>query len=102
MLNNDGYTIERKIHGLHATYNDVHPWKYTELLNLFNADPQKSKTYQVRTKSEMETLLQDKELASGKMLELVEVFMPQLDAPRALEATAQTTARLNRVLNLRT
>lgn len=83
------------INGPHASYNDVQPWKHTELLNIFSADPKKSKTYQVRTTLEMEDLLKDKEFASGKRIELVEVFMPQLDVPRALKSMAQTAARLN-------
>lgn len=98
VLNNNGYTIERKIHGAEAKYNDIHEWNYTKLFEVFNADPKKSKTYQVRTKSEMDKLLKDKSFATGKNIELVEVFMPKQDVPRALEVTAQKTARLNRVL----
>ncbi|RPB20089.1 pyruvate decarboxylase [Terfezia boudieri ATCC MYA-4762] len=100
VLNNDGYSSERKIHGAEAKYNDIHEWKYTKLLDLFNANPEKSKTYQVRTKTEMEKLLMNKSFATGKYIELVEVFMPKQDAPRALEVTAQNTARLNKVLNV--
>lgn len=70
------------------------------LLDVFNADPKKSKTYQVRTKTEMDRLLQDKSFATGNNIELVEVFMPKHDAPRALEVTAEKTARLNKMLSL--
>lgn len=100
VINNDGYTIERKIHGAEAKYNDIHQWKYTKLLDVFNANPEKSKTYQVRTKTEMDKLLNNRLFATGKYIELVEVFMPKQDAPRALEVTAQKTARLNKVLNV--
>jgi len=48
----------------------------------------------------MDKLLKDKSFATGKSIELVEVFMPKQDAPRALEVTAQKTARLNKVLNM--
>ena len=100
VLNNDGYTIERKIHGAEAKYNDIHEWKYTKLLDVFNANPKKSKAYQVHTKTEMGKLLKDKSFATGKSIELVEVFMLKQDAPRALEVMAQKTARLNKVLNM--
>lgn len=100
VLNNDGYTIERKIHGENAVYNDVQPWKYLKLLDLFNADPNQSATYQVRTKTEMSKLLNDKSFATGKKIEMVEVIMPKHDAPRALEVTAQQTARLNQMLSV--
>ena len=100
VLNNDGYTIERKIHGAEANYNDIHQWKYTKLLDVFNANPRNSGSYQVRTKTEMEELLNDKSFATGKSIELVEVIMPKQDAPRALEVTAQKTANMNMVLSM--
>lgn len=100
VINNGGYTIERKIHGAEAKYNDIHEWKYTKLLDVFNADPKNSMSCQVKTKSEMDQLLKDKTFGTGKRIELVEVFMPKHDAPRALEETAQKTERLNRMLNI--
>ena len=74
-------------------------WKYTHLLETFNADPKNSKSYQVRTRTELDSLLQDKEFSSAKRIQLVEVFMPKHDAPRALEVTAQATGKLNEMLS---
>ena len=31
VLNNDGYTIERLIHGEKAGYNDIQPWKHSNI-----------------------------------------------------------------------
>jgi len=64
VINNNGYTIERMIHGMDAAYNDITPWKFTRLLDVFGADPAKSKSHQVRTKAELEALLGDEQFSS--------------------------------------
>ncbi|MDP3562358.1 MAG: alpha-keto acid decarboxylase family protein [Legionellaceae bacterium] len=35
LLNNDGYTIERVIHGPNMSYNDIQPWQYAKLPTIF-------------------------------------------------------------------
>lgn len=101
VLNNSGYTIERKIHGETATYNDIQPWRHGKLLEAFGAKEGAYRNYQVRSRTEMEALLvKNKEFGGAdERLEMVEVFMPMLDAPRALEVTAQASARLNQSLS---
>lgn len=37
LINNDGYTIERCIHGIDKTYNDVASWRYLQAANFFGA-----------------------------------------------------------------
>jgi indolepyruvate decarboxylase len=36
LLNNDGYTIERLIHGAESIYNDIHPWRYGQIPKAFD------------------------------------------------------------------
>lgn len=43
----------------------------------------------------MDKLLNDNEFSSAKVIQLVEVFMPKHDAPRALEVMAAASAKLN-------
>ncbi|RIA84104.1 thiamine diphosphate-binding protein [Glomus cerebriforme] len=43
ILNNDGYTIERMIHGLERKYNDIQPWQYCKTLEYFGATSAKGK-----------------------------------------------------------
>jgi TPP-dependent 2-oxoacid decarboxylase len=38
LINNDGYTIERFIHGMKAHYNDVARWRYLDAPYFFGAD----------------------------------------------------------------
>jgi len=37
IINNNGYTIERLIHGLTRKYNDIHQWQYCKALEFFGA-----------------------------------------------------------------
>ncbi|CUS09713.1 unnamed protein product [Tuber aestivum] len=101
VINNKGYTIERMIHGMKASYNDIQPWNHTDLLNVFCADPSDAKSYQCKSRDALESLFKDDKHvpASGRArherMRLVEVFMPWQDAPRALIKIGKITASLN-------
>jgi pyruvate decarboxylase len=58
LLNNDGYTIERLIHGMEAPYNKVPIWDYGALFKAFGP-AYNPKYYLVKTSSELEELLGD-------------------------------------------
>jgi len=94
VINNSGYTIERCIHGLHRHYNDVANWNWTALLDTMN-DGAKHKTvsYTVRTKGDLENLLVDTAFAKAEYMQLVEVIMGKLDAPRALLGQAKKQSK---------
>jgi pyruvate decarboxylase len=92
---NEGYTIERYIHGMDASYNDVQEWKYKDLVTAFGAKPDKYKTYQVKTRQELEALFHDEKFSSAPYLQFVELYMPKEDAPTALKITAEASAKTN-------
>ena len=92
---NDGYTIERYIHGMDAVYNDVQTWKYKDLVAAFGAKKGTYKTYQVKTKDELDGLFGDKTFSSAQVLQFVEMYMPKEDAPAALKVTAEASAKNN-------
>ncbi|KGQ02503.1 Pyruvate decarboxylase [Beauveria bassiana D1-5] len=94
LLNNDGYTIERYIHGMDAEYNDINGWNYTALVDVMGGSNTAAK-HVVKTKSELEKLLTDSSFNSADGLQFVEVIMPRDDAPSALITTAQASARTN-------
>jgi len=50
------------------TYNDIGSWRYKDLLAAFGAEPGSYKTYQVKTKKEVQDLLRDEEFATAPML----------------------------------
>ncbi|KAI0150592.1 pyruvate decarboxylase [Xylariaceae sp. FL1272] len=93
---NDGYTIERFIHGMDATYNDVPEWKYRDLGTVFGGTDKTVKSYAVKTPDELEKLLADEDFAVNYHgLRLVELYMPKEDAPTSLKATAEASAKNN-------
>ncbi|KAI9822429.1 MAG: Pyruvate decarboxylase 1 [Pycnora praestabilis] len=92
---NEGFTIERFIHGWDATYNDIAEWKFKDLMAVFGADPKKSKTFQVRTKEEVHNLFEDREFSSAPYIQFVELYMAKEDAPRSLKLVAEAAAKTN-------
>lgn len=95
VLNNKGYNIERHLHGLNRKYNDIADWKWASLLTtLGDMEGKMSKSYTVRSKSELNKLLDDEEFASAGKIQLVEVIMDKYDTPRALQASADLTAKI--------
>ncbi|KAF1351850.1 pyruvate decarboxylase [Delphinella strobiligena] len=92
---NDGYTIERFIHGMEESYNDVQEWKYKDLVPAFGAKEGEYKTYQVKSKKDVEELFADDNFSSAPYIQLVELYMPKDDAPRALKDTCEAAARNN-------
>ncbi|KAJ5614611.1 Thiamine pyrophosphate enzyme C-terminal TPP-binding [Penicillium herquei] len=92
---NDGYTIERYIHGWDKSYNDIQPWNYQLLPTVFNPKPDTVRTYRVRTKGELETLLADDQFGPAENfgkdnpepLRLVEIHMDKHDAPQTIPDT---------------
>jgi pyruvate decarboxylase len=92
---NQGYTIERYIHGMDAVYNDIQEWNYKDLVPAFGAKPGTYTTYQIKTREDLETLFKDDKFASAPHLQFVELYMPKEDAPAALKITAEASAKTN-------
>lgn len=99
VINNDGYTIERFIHGMKASYNDIQPWRYLLAAEFFGADTQDSE-YPIATRraanwGQLWDVLGEKEIKDGKGLTIVEVMMGQEDAPDALKKLVASARRRN-------
>ncbi|MEH2299815.1 MAG: alpha-keto acid decarboxylase family protein [Nostoc sp.] len=80
LINNDGYTIERDIHGATMPYNDIQPWNYHKLHEIFATNGWGIK---VSTESELESALQKAEQNRDK-LAFIEVVMDKMDSPETL------------------
>ncbi|KAF5100999.1 hypothetical protein DV451_002339 [Geotrichum candidum] len=93
VLNNDGYTIERLIHGPTSSYNDINPWRYTQLLEVFNA--QNYQNYSIKTTGELDDIFESEEFAKPNKIRLIELVLPRLDAPLALVKQAEITSKTN-------
>ncbi|KZT54702.1 pyruvate decarboxylase [Calocera cornea HHB12733] len=95
LLNNDGYTIERFIHGPNRHYNDIQAWKWTSLLDVFGAAEDSYATHQVKTFEELSALMKEPSFAAADKIQFVEIFIGKMDAPRALKLQASLTAKVN-------
>lgn len=93
VLNNDGYTIERLIHGMNATYNDIQPWNNLALLPLFNAKDYDA--IRVSTTGEVDNLFNDPAFCKNSKIRMIEVMLPRMDAPINLVKQAEVTAKTN-------
>ena len=80
LINNDGYTIERCIHGLKQKYNDIAFWRYLEAPSFFGASKD-TYTASVKTWDDLIKTLTDDAMVNGKGLRMVEVFLDREDAP---------------------
>lgn len=80
LINNDGYTIERDIHGEQMPYNDIQPWKYHQLPEVFAGNGWGVK---VSTLSQLEKVLQQAE-QNREQLAFIEVVMDRMDNPDIL------------------
>jgi pyruvate decarboxylase len=100
LINNAGYAYERQIHGLNEDYNDLAPWRYTELLKAFGAtDAQLGgevsggrypvRTYVVQTWGDLEELLANEEFCDGKGLHFVDVRVGKFDVPEKFRVVFQ-------------
>ena len=99
VINNNGYTIERYINGMHAGYNWVQPWRYLESARYFGA-PENDPEYPVFNKrvenwGELLDVMQDEQLKAGKGFNMVEVIMHEEDAPTSLKNLVRMAAKRN-------
>jgi pyruvate decarboxylase len=91
---NEGYTIERYIHGMEAEYNDIQQWKFKDLVDVFGG-AKTSRKFMVQTRDQVEALFAEEEFNRASKLLFIELYMPKEDAPRALVMTAEASAKVN-------
>ncbi|MCG7339166.1 alpha-keto acid decarboxylase family protein [Staphylococcus sp. ACRSN] len=93
IINNDGYTVERKIHGENALYNDIAMWNYKLLPTVFGGE----KTVSVHDVDSSETLQQafDQINIDSNRMHVIEVKMGMHDAPEKLNEIGKAFAKQN-------
>ncbi|GAA5801447.1 pyruvate decarboxylase PdcB [Helicostylum pulchrum] len=93
LLNNDGYLIEKLIHGPDRAYNNFQMWEYSKALDFFGANLERNQKAgcskvgfqgKVATRDEFEEAMKNVQ-ANPDKIHFLEVIMPQFDAPRELE-----------------
>lgn len=92
LLNNDGYTVERAIHGPQQRYNDIAQWNWT-LLPQALAGEHPVKTLRVTEPEQLRQAL--KALADSQQLAFVEVVLPKMDIPELLDTISRAIQSRN-------
>ncbi|MBT9184134.1 indolepyruvate decarboxylase [Pectobacterium punjabense] len=95
VLNNEGYTVERAIHGPEQRYNDIAAWNWTRLPAALGADENEILCEQVRSPAALAQVL---ELVNAESrLSLIEVVLPRMDIPALLRTITQSLETRNTV-----
>lgn len=92
ILNNDGYTVERAIHGEHQRYNDIAAWNWTQLPQALSKECAAQSWRVTQTAQLVEVI---KVIGQTARLSLVEVVLPQLDVPPLLKAVSAALNQRN-------
>ena len=93
LLNNDGYTIERVIHGPTMVYNDIQMWDYASMPKVFGNDI--VWTTKVANEMELEKAL-DEAKQHPERLRFIEAIMDRDDSPEILKKIGQACAAANK------
>lgn len=97
VVNNDGYTIERAIHGATAPYNNIARWRWTDIpgaLGVANHSSFRAETY-----GELDEAFAVAAELKDQMV-FVEVIVPKLDLPSLLTALTRPAQDSNRIFQL--
>ncbi|ELE0684394.1 alpha-keto acid decarboxylase family protein [Salmonella enterica] len=92
LLNNDGYTVERAIHGAAQRYNDIASWNWTQIPPALNA-AQQAECWQVTQAIQLAEVLE--RLARPQRLSFIEVMLPKADLPELLRTVTRALEARN-------
>ncbi|KAK9319254.1 thiamine diphosphate-binding protein [Lipomyces orientalis] len=95
LLNNSGYTSERLIHGMEATYNKIPEWDYSKICELFGPSLQ-NKYYRIETPQQLLKLLSDSEFNVAHCTQVVELILDKRDAPISVIRSAEAVEKFNK------
>ncbi|WP_042958744.1 alpha-keto acid decarboxylase family protein [Erwinia tasmaniensis] len=92
LLNNDGYTVERAIHGAQQRYNDIAHWDWTRLPQTLDVGSD-AQSWRVTHTAQLREIMQ--RLEHREQLSLVEVVLPRLDVPPLLASVSRALHQRN-------
>ncbi len=88
VLDNKGYGTERLLHPGKYKYNDIHPWHYHKLPEVYGGGT----GYEVRTEGEFDTALRTA-WADTSGMSLIQVHLPQDDGSQALRRLGEKLSK---------
>lgn len=93
IINNDGYTVERKIHGENALYNDIPMWDYKALPSVFGGGDSVA-IHEADSSASLQHTFNEINLQPNYM-HVIEVKMGMHDAPGKLNDIGKAFAKQN-------
>lgn len=112
MINNNGYTIERAIHGpdqgtciphpvvsdkvlMTLAYNDIATWDHQLLLSFFGLPEGSANSRRVATKASFDEVVTSSAYTNLESIQLLEVIMDKMDVPWRLSAQIELINKRN-------
>ncbi|ELW8653081.1 alpha-keto acid decarboxylase family protein [Salmonella enterica] len=92
LLNNDGYTVERAIHGAAQRYNDIASWNWTQIPQALNT-AQQAECWRVTQAIQLAEVLE--RLVRPQRLSFIEVMLPKADLPELLRTVTRALEARN-------
>ncbi|EBG7960266.1 alpha-keto acid decarboxylase family protein [Salmonella enterica] len=92
LFNNDGYTVERAIHGAAQRYNDIASWNWTQIPSALNA-AQQAECWRVTQAIQLAEVLE--RLVRPQRLSFIEVMLPKADLPELLRTVTRALEARN-------
>lgn len=83
VVNNEGYTVERVIHGPAKIHNDIAHWDHQVMLQFFGGSGN-SNSYSARSYAELRQILNHPDFQEGRKIQLLECHLHKYDAPATL------------------
>jgi TPP-dependent 2-oxoacid decarboxylase len=92
VVNNDGYTVERAIHGESAYYNDIVRWTWLDVPNALGVRDHLA--FRAQTYGQLDAAFTAAAQHPDRMA-FVEVVLPKMDVPPLLTELANSAAAAN-------
>lgn len=92
VINNDGYTVERAIHGEKQRYNDIAAWNWTQIPHAFSVAEQ-AECWRVTQAVQFEEVLA--RVTHPGRLTLIEAVLPKADLPALLRSVTRALESRN-------
>lgn len=92
LINNQGYTVERAIHGAEQRYNDIASWNWTALPHALSVQST-AQSWRVSETVQLNAVM--KEMVHHRCLTLVEVVMEKQDLPPLLRKVTDALHQRN-------
>ncbi|MFO6297031.1 alpha-keto acid decarboxylase family protein [Rahnella selenatireducens] len=91
VINNDGYTVERAIHGETQRYNDIAQWNWTQFPSAFGGKD----VFTARADSPQALKEAMEKAGAHRQMAWIEVVLPKMDIPELLSSVTKSLAKRN-------